>query len=149
MLRAELLNAEGQPADVYGTGDEQMVRIHYHAKKRVNRPHFNVELLWATEDYVAAACSTRARDVVLNPIEGRGHVDLKIRSLLVEPNVYAWNITVSDGEQQLDALPKVRFVVNELQPIPGVFGLMHDWGQPVAVETTGAARRDDAREQAA
>jgi hypothetical protein len=133
LISAELLDAAGKPAEVYGTGDAQTLRIHYHARQRVSRPHFNVELLWATEDYVAAACSTKARNVELGAIEGRGYVDLKIRSLLVEPNVYAWNVTITDGDtnQQCDALPKVRFVVNEQEPIPGVFGLMHDWGQPV------------------
>lgn len=164
---AELLNAAGEPCEVFGTGDEQTVRIHYHARQRIARPEFNVELLWATEDYVAAAFSTAAGKIVMDPIEGVGHVDLKVRSLLVEPNVYAWSVTISDGEtgQVLDTLKKVRFVINELVPIPGVFGLMHQWGQPVpdqtsepAIElqplpvpkpTTGAASRSDARDRAA
>jgi ABC-type polysaccharide/polyol phosphate transport system ATPase subunit len=150
LLRAELLDREGHVAEVYGTGEEQTVRIYYEAKRRVNRPQFNVELLWATEDYVAAACSTKARGIELGAIEGKGYVDLKIKALLVEPNVYAWNITIGDGEsgQTLDALPKVRFVVNEEEEIPGVFGLTHEWGKPVS-ETTGAARRDDAPREAA
>jgi ABC-type polysaccharide/polyol phosphate transport system ATPase subunit len=134
LLRAELLDREGHVAEVYGTGEEQSVRIHYQARRRVGRPQFNVVLLWATEDYVAAACSTKAKGVVLGAIEeGKGYVDLKINSLLVEPNVYAWNVTLSDGEsgQLLDALPKVRFVVNEAEVIPGVFGLAHEWGEPV------------------
>lgn len=160
---AKLLNVDGEPCEVFGTGDEQTVRIQYHARQRVAKPQFNVELLWATEDYVAAACSTMARNVVLDPIEGRGYVDLKIASLLVEPNVYAWSITLSDGEtgQALDTLKKVRFVVNEQVPIPGVFGLMHEWGQPVpepvpdpapeliAGQAAGVAGRGDARDRAA
>ena len=129
----DLLDSKGNICEVFGTGDEQTVRIHFNAKEKINKPQFMVELLWATEDYVAAACSTVARKVVLNPIEGVGYVDLTIKSMLVEPNVYAWSITVSDGETglALDQLKKVRFVVNEQQPIPGVFGLMHDWQQPV------------------
>jgi ABC-type polysaccharide/polyol phosphate transport system ATPase subunit len=168
---AELLNAAGEHCEVFGTGDRQTVRIHFHARKRIERPQFHVELLWATEDYVAAACSTIARKVVLDPIEGRGYVDLKVRSLLVEPNVYAWSITVSDGDngQPLDTLKKVRFLVNEQEPIPGVFGLAHEWSQPVpegdpdpinvpspdpspavaGVQTTGVASRSDARDRAA
>ena len=164
---AKLLNAAGEPCEVFGTGDEQTVRIHYHARQRIAKPEFNVELLWATEDYVAAACSTAVRKIVMDPIEGSGHVDLKVRSLLVEPNMYAWSITISDGEtgQAIDTLKKVRFVVNEQVPIPGIFGLMHEWGQPIpdcvlapAVEsqplpvtnqTTGAASRSDARDRAA
>ena len=160
---AKLLNAEGESCEVFGTGEEQTLRIHYHARERIANPQFNVELLWATEDYVAAACSTAARKVVLGPIEGRGHVDLKINSLLVEPNVYAWSVALSDGDtgQVLDTLKKVRFVVNEEVPIPGVFGLMHEWGRPIpdpagerapemiSAEAAGVARRSDARDRAA
>ncbi len=162
---AQLLDAAGEPCEVFGTGDAQTVRIHYHARERIAKPEFNVELLWATEDYVAAACSTAAGKFVMDPIEGTGHVDLKIHSLLVEPNVYAWSVTISnaDSGQALDTLKKVRFVVNEQVPIPGVFGLMHDWGQPVPApqlpveadpvpvvsKTPGAASRSDARDRAA
>ena len=162
---AQLLDAAGEPCEVFGTGDAQTVRIHYHARERIAKPEFNVELLWATEDYVAAACSTAAGKFVMDPIEGTGHVDLKIHSLLVEPNVYAWSVTISDAGsgQALDTLKKVRFVVNEQVPIPGVFGLMHDWGQPVPApqlpvdsapvhvvsKTPGAASRSDARDRAA
>ncbi len=149
----ELLDAAGNVAEVYGTGDSQTLRIHYHARRRIEQPQFHVELLWAAEDYVAAVCSTKAHRITLGPIEGRGYVDLKIHQLLTEPNVYAWNISLSDGatNQPLDTMPKVRFVVNELLPIPGIFGLAHDWSQPVA-ETQpapGVASRDDARDRAA
>jgi hypothetical protein len=48
-------------------------------------------------------------------------------------------------------------VVNEAVAIPGIFGLAHEWSQPVSEPTTapaatvmtGVASRDDAREQAA
>ena len=164
---AQLLNAAGEPCEVFGTGDEQTVRIHYHARKRINKPQFNVVLLWATEDYVASVCNTVTKKVVLDPIEGRGYVDLKIHSLLFEPNVYAWSITISDGEtgQPIDTLGKVRFVMNEVVPVAGVFGLVHEWSQPVPVpapdpqpdpalavangQTTGAESRGDARDKAA
>src|SRR5437588_540174 len=38
LIGAELLDAAGKPAEVYGTGDQQTVRIHYHARQRVARP---------------------------------------------------------------------------------------------------------------
>ena len=86
------------------------------------------------------------------PIEGRGYVDLKIRTLLVEPNLYAWKVRINDGAtgQQLDIIPRVRFVVTELEPVLGFFGLTHDWEQPVNEGVPpGAESRGDAREQAA
>lgn len=158
LTHCELFDADGKLCEVYGTGDAQTIRIHYDARQRIEQPHFNVELLWAAEDYVAAVCSTKAQKVTLGPIEGKGYVDVRVHQLLVEPNVYAWNITVSDGSQPggsqpLDSLPKVRFVVNESLPIPGIFGLAHEWSQPVKetaeTESAGVVGRSGAREQAA
>lgn len=132
LTKVELFDAEGNLAEEFGTGQAQRVRIHYHAKQRTTEPQFLVELLWATEDYVASVCSTKHESVVLDPIEGTGYVDLRVNALLVEPNVYAWNVSVADGTTGvvLDSIPKVRFVVNEAEPIPGIFGLAHSWDQP-------------------
>ena len=46
--------------------------------------------------------------------------------------MYAWNVTVADGATGvvMDAIPKVRFVVNEAVAIPGIFGLCSSWDQP-------------------
>ena len=79
-----------------------------------------------------AVCSTKAAGVTLGAIDGQGYVDLRVSSMLVEPNVYAWNVTLSDGATgvALDSIPKVRFVINEAMPIPGIFGLAHEWDQP-------------------
>jgi hypothetical protein len=70
--------------------------------------------------------------VVIGPIEGRGHVDLRVKSLLIEPNVFAWIITLIDGDggQTLDTSKKIRFVLNENLPMNGLFGLIHDWERP-------------------
>ena len=55
LTKAELFDDAGNLASEFGTGQPQRVRIHYHARERVTRPQFLVELLWATEDYVAAS----------------------------------------------------------------------------------------------
>jgi ABC-2 type transport system ATP-binding protein len=148
----EMLDVTGKAREVYGTGEAQTVRIHYHAKERVAQPQFMVELFWATEDWVVLGCSTRAKNIVMAPIEGRGYVDLKIRTLLVEPNLYAWKVRINDGAngQQLDIVPRVRFVVTEMEPVLGFFGLTHDWEQPVKESAPPESEgRRDAREPAA
>jgi hypothetical protein len=103
--------------------------------------------VWASDDYLAASCSTPLEKVKLQPLAGVGYIDLKIESLLMEPNVYAWNIKLIDGAtgQLVDTMPKTRFVLNEQVPVPGVFGLVHEWRQPAAAPTANP----DAREQAA
>lgn len=132
LTRCELINAAGEVEEIFNTGDSMKVRIHYQANRRVEQPHFVAELVWASEDYLAASCSTPARKIKLKPIEGAGYIDLNVAALLMEPNVYAWNIKLTDAQTgtQLDLLPKIRFALNEQVPVPGIFGLVHEWEQP-------------------
>jgi len=134
LTRVQLFNERGEVAEEFGSGQSMTVRIHYHARHPLAKPQFAVELLWATDDYVASVFSTRHEGVDLAPIDGTGWIDLRIGGLLIEPNIYAWNVLISDGATNtvLDAIPKVRWVLNELLPIPGIFGLQHDWGRPQA-----------------
>ena len=144
LVRAETLDDHGVPAEFFGTGDSQTLRIHYDAKHRVEKPQVLATLVWAAEDYVASICGTKMSKIELGPIEGRGYIDLKIDSLICEPNLYAWTIALIDGAngQTLDRLPKTRFVLNEAIPVPGVFRLEHNWSQPVDIDKEKA--RDEA-----
>jgi hypothetical protein len=42
--KAEFLDSEGQPQQLYRSGEGLTVRLHYHAKKNILKPHFGVEL---------------------------------------------------------------------------------------------------------
>ena len=68
------------------------------------------------------------------PIEGAGWVDLHIGPILAEPNVYQFNIQLGDDTTPAyDQLQRIRFIIAESLPIPGIFSLSHTWemGKPV------------------
>jgi len=132
---AHFLDDQGQPAETLMTGRPMTLRIKYEAKQRVERPVFRVELMWATDDFLAATFNTAHDGYDLGPIEGVGHLDLCVSELLVEPNVFAMRVSVGDSEGHVwDRIPRVRFVIAEEKPIPGVFSLPHGWAQPTVVD---------------
>jgi hypothetical protein len=147
LTHCELLDSDGELSEVFGSGDGMTVRMHYKANQRLEQPQIAADLVWASDDYLAASCSTPLEKVKLEPLSGTGYIDLKVKSLLAEPNVYAWNIKLIDGAtgQLVDTMPKTRFVLNEQVPVPGVFGVVHEWHQPEATPSANP----DAREEAA
>ncbi len=127
----QLLDGQGQVAGEFGTKYPMTVRIAYDTTRRIERPQAMVELLWANDDFVAAIMSSEAEGITLNPIEGRGTIDLRIPRITIEPNVYSFRISIIDGQTRkpLDST-RARFIVNEGLPMPGIFGINHSWEQP-------------------
>src|SRR5262249_1260233 len=50
----QLLDGHGVPCETFQTGEGMTLRIFYEAKKRIERPRFDVEMVWAAEDWTAA-----------------------------------------------------------------------------------------------
>jgi lipopolysaccharide transport system ATP-binding protein len=139
--KIELLDPEGLPAETFYTGSNMTVRIHYHARKRVENPRVLVEMVWAAEDWTAATFGNYYDSVEFGAVEGDGYIDLKIEQILLEPNVYNLNIKIGDETALYDIVPRTRFLVSEQLPIPGVFGLPHHWSSG-KTEPTQLARAE-------
>src|SRR3954469_6589824 len=89
----EFLEKNGLPGETFLTGEPMTVRVHYHAKRLVERPHVAVDLDWAAEDTLATSCDTERDGFALGSIvEGKGHIDCRLGQLLMEPNVYSVNV---------------------------------------------------------
>jgi len=128
LTKAELLDDDGIPAETFQTGKSMTLRIHYHARKRVENPRVEVEMVWAAEDWAAAIFRSNLDNFQIPAIEGRGTIDLRIGPILAEPNVYQFNIQIGDETTPAyDQLQRIRFVIAESLPIPGVFSLPHTW----------------------
>jgi ABC-type polysaccharide/polyol phosphate transport system ATPase subunit len=135
VTKVELLEADGVPAETFMTGAPMTVRVWYDAKKRLERPRFELEMVWASEDWTACQFGNHLDDFPVGPIEGRGYVDLRIEQLLVEPNVYLFNAKLGDEHEACyDQYQRARFIVAEAVPIPGIFGLPHSWSKARPVE---------------
>jgi len=128
LTSAQLLDEDGIPAETFATGSSLTLRVFYDARRRIERPRINVDMVWAAEDWTAATFATHLDGFEMGAIEGQGHVDLHIDPVLVEPNVYLFNIQIGDETTPAhDRLNRIRFVVSEQVPIPGIFGLVHSW----------------------
>lgn len=145
LTKVELLDGDGVPAETFMTGAPMTVRVWYDAKTRIERPRLDLELVWASEDWIAAHFGNELDEFSVGPIEGRGYVDMRIDQLLVEPNVYMFNVKLSDEREACyDQYQRARFIVAEQVPIPGIFGLQHSWSkarqvEPVVPAVVGAA----------
>jgi hypothetical protein len=85
-------------------------------------------MVWAADDWAAAIFRSNIDDFHMPAIEGAGHIDLRIGPILAEPNVYQFNIQLGDDTTPAyDQLQRVRFVIAESLPIPGVFSMPHTW----------------------
>jgi ABC-type polysaccharide/polyol phosphate transport system ATPase subunit len=130
IVRAETLAEDYTPTDQFGTGDTLILRIHYKADRNIDA-RANVEMIFAAEDHGAAGFDSQAEKEPLRLVRGRGHIDLRIGPLLVQPDVYSFNIELGDeNNPALDTIRHVRFVVGEKIPIPAIFGLTHSWRMP-------------------
>ena len=137
----ELLDKAGVPTDTCLTGDPMTIRINYEARERIEKLAISVNFDYAAEDVLATSCDTRRDGVTLPPIApGKGHVDLKMGPLLMEPNVYDVNVQVVDDttDTVLDSVQRQRFILNEQVIIYGLFGLPHKW----EVAPTAAGERE-------
>jgi ABC-type polysaccharide/polyol phosphate transport system ATPase subunit len=126
----QLLDKSGTPTDTFLTGDPMTVRINYHARQRIEKLAVSVTFDYAAEDVLATSCDTRRDGVNLGAIDaGKGHVDLKMGPILMEPNVYDVGVQVVDdaSDTVLDSVRRHRFILNEQVVIYGLFGLPHKW----------------------
>jgi ABC-2 type transport system ATP-binding protein len=82
-----VLDRLGVPATVFQTGDAVTVRMDYECSTRVERPVFGLAMENVDGVYVWSQ-NTRDAEVELPFIEGRGHVDLQIPRLMLQPHTF-------------------------------------------------------------
>ncbi|MCA1711300.1 MAG: ABC transporter ATP-binding protein [Actinobacteria bacterium] len=133
--RVELLDADDRPRTSVRTGDPVTLRIHYAASRPVERPVFGFAVESLDGAYIWAH-NSRDGDVEVPLIEGRGHVDLEVARLMLQPGVFnlAAAITAHDGAHVYDHVKQaLRFDVGFGQPREsgGYLALGGAWQSPV------------------
>jgi ABC-2 type transport system ATP-binding protein len=87
LTRVAMLGPGGRPASLFRTGDPVTVRLEYECATRVERPVFGLAMENLDGVYVWAH-NTRDAGLELPYIEGRGHVDLRIPRLMLQPHTF-------------------------------------------------------------
>jgi ABC-2 type transport system ATP-binding protein len=93
--RVELLDAHGQPATTFRTGDPLTVRLHVASRERVTNPVFGVGIHTVAGLQVSAP-NTREAGLVVEEVDGSAVVDLEIPRLLLLPGTYDVSSSATD-----------------------------------------------------
>ncbi|HEX2700607.1 MAG TPA: ABC transporter ATP-binding protein [Acidimicrobiales bacterium] len=91
----ELLNGSGTPTTQIRTGDAVTVRLHYRVSQPIERPNFGI-VFQTVDGTQVSGPNSRDGGVVIERLEGAGHIDLSIDPLLLVPNTYDISASIHD-----------------------------------------------------
>ena len=95
ITNVEFLDKDGKVKNVFETGEDIVVRIHYNAKKRIEKPVFGVALY--TEDNIPiAGPNTRNSQYGIEYIEGTGHIDFLVKNNRFFSGLYRFTANIYD-----------------------------------------------------
>lgn len=94
-MRAELLNARGEPQYVLNPGDPLVLRISYNAKTAIPKPVFRVAIL-SGEGVNCFATNNKIAGKLIRQISGTGSVSLTIPHLNLLEGGYLVSVTIVD-----------------------------------------------------
>jgi ABC-2 type transport system ATP-binding protein len=130
--RVELLGSDGQPIDRTRTGDKLTVRVRYRVSEPVRDPVFSV-VVYTADGHVVTAPNTNEAGIEIETLEGRGHVDLAVDSLMLLPGLFDISAAITDRTllHHFDNRHRViRFEVDPGTPhetYGGVMSLNGEW----------------------
>ncbi|HHW82642.1 MAG TPA: ABC transporter ATP-binding protein [Actinomycetales bacterium] len=94
--RVELLDENGVPtAGQVRTSERVVMRLHYHAKERIERPHFGFAMESIDGAYLWGN-NTKDLGFDITHLEGRGAVDLTVPKLPLQPGTYLVHGSIVD-----------------------------------------------------
>ncbi|MGH9180061.1 MAG: ABC transporter ATP-binding protein [Acidimicrobiales bacterium] len=91
----ELLDGSGLPTTQTRTGEPVSVRLHYRLSQPIERPNFGIVFQTIDGTHVSGP-SSRDAGVVIERLEGAGHVDLAIDRLMLVPGNYDISASIHD-----------------------------------------------------
>ncbi|HLH24856.1 MAG TPA: ABC transporter ATP-binding protein [Chloroflexota bacterium] len=98
LVGVELLDGAGRPATRFATGEPLVVRLRYHARRRVRRPVFGVAIY--AGGLQVGGPNTRVDGQPIEQVEGEGELRYRIEALPLLAGAYTLSAAVYD-EQEL------------------------------------------------
>jgi ABC-2 type transport system ATP-binding protein len=93
--RIEMLDAAGEDARSFRTGEQMTIRLHYNAVKRVERPVFSASMS-NTDGVLAWTHHAVDARFVPDSLEGEGSLDVHIPALPLQPGTFDLHSSVVD-----------------------------------------------------
>ncbi len=97
IVRVQLLDARGQERRLFHTGRPFVVRIHFLAKERIERPQFGLALYHASGFQINGP-NTVFSGLEIEAIEGEGYLDYAVESLPLLEGSYLLSVSLNDYE---------------------------------------------------
>ena len=95
LTKVELLNADGKPTNTVHSADEIVVRMHYRADKRIERPLFALSLDTLAGVHVWAH-NSRDGNCTPDSIMGEGSVEIRIPRLSLQAGTFDLHASIND-----------------------------------------------------
>jgi ABC-type polysaccharide/polyol phosphate transport system ATPase subunit len=95
IMEVEFLDADGQPRDLFTTGQTLVARIHYMAHQRVERPAFGVAIYGPDGEHLTGPNTALSR-FEIPAIEGKGYVDYVVDVLPLMRGRYEFTAAIYD-----------------------------------------------------
>lgn len=125
----EILNDNNHDQNEFSTGDQVIIRIHYHTSQPVMNPVFNITIHILNSNQVTGIRSD-VDGVSLGILDGEGCVDIIIPQFNLLPNAYTLDAVIfhSDGYIFYDRKNSLaHLIVKGSNDINGIAYLPHEW----------------------
>lgn len=96
--QVELLNGDGQPTDVFGTGDRIRIRAHYHAFRELESPIFRFAVTAPRAGVTICAADSTTADVPAR-VTGDGTIECDMIVPPLRPGHYSTALTILGADQ--------------------------------------------------
>ncbi len=95
LTAVEFVDAEGRPGSVFDTGDSMLVRMHYRARQRVEKPVFGIAI-HRIDNLLINGPNTKTSDYDIDWVEGEGVVQYLVPSLPLLEGTYRLSAAIYD-----------------------------------------------------
>jgi len=103
--RMELLGRDGKPLPVVRSGDELVIRLHYQAFRRIQEPHFGIEVYTNMGTLITSINTWTTGFNIASLHPGEGHIDAHVNSLNLNPDRYYLSLWLASvGPRYYDQL---------------------------------------------
>ncbi|MBM3256362.1 MAG: ABC transporter ATP-binding protein, partial [Candidatus Moranbacteria bacterium] len=97
IAKVEFLDKDGKPKNIFSTGDDINIRIHYQCRKTILKPVFGIAIY--TQDGInLGGPNTRTSHCLIEKIKGRGSLDFTIIKNPFFTGAYDLTVTLYDWE---------------------------------------------------
>lgn len=100
IARVEVLDTDGRPQYVFGTGDPMQVRITYRCRTAVRDPVFGVSI-FRSDGVHCYGTNTKAADLAIPEIDGTGSMTFRIDELNLLEGGYALSVAITDRDDRI------------------------------------------------